>query len=158
MFLCIFVAKKKLQLNFPVYDLKTKNEDGKKLIYDPIRKKFVSLTPGEWVRQHVLCFLVQTKQYSSNLIAVEREIKFNTLKKRFDILVFDKNSKPFMLIECKAFDIELTPQTLRQIATYNMVFKVPYLFISNGLNHMLFKLNEENKYLQTDVFPEINKI
>ncbi len=158
MFLCIFVAKKKLQLNFPVYDLKTKNEDGKKLIYDPIRKKFVSLTPEEWVRQHVLCFLVQTKQYSSNLIAVEREIKFNTLKKRFDILVFDKNSKPFMLIECKAFDIELTPQTLRQIATYNMVFKVPYLFISNGLNHMLFKLNEENKYLQTDVFPEINKI
>ncbi len=146
-----------MQLNFPPYEIITKNEEGKKLIYDPIRKRFVSLTPEEWVRQHVLCFLIQTRQYSPNLIAVEREIKFNKLKKRFDILVFGKNTKPLILIECKAFDVELTHQTLRQIATYNMVYKVPYLFVSNGLKHLLFKLNNENNYLQTEEFPSLEE-
>ncbi|MBC7382517.1 MAG: type I restriction enzyme HsdR N-terminal domain-containing protein [Bacteroidia bacterium] len=143
----------KLQLNFPEYYFQTKNEDGKKLIYDIIRKKFVSLTPEEWVRQHVLCFLVQTKKYSAALIAVEREIKYNKLSKRFDVLLFDKYGKPLILIECKAFDVALTTKTLTQIATYNMNFKVPYLFVSNGLKHMLFVLNDKKEYIQTELFP-----
>ncbi len=76
---------KKMQLNFPDYNIETKNEEGRKLIYDIIRRRFVALTPEEWVRQHVLWFLVETKQYSRNLIAVEREIKFNNLKKDGDV-------------------------------------------------------------------------
>ncbi len=145
-----------MQLNFPEYTFKTKNETGKKRIYDIIRKRYVALTPEEWVRQHVLCFLTLSKQYPQSLIAVEREIKFNNLRKRFDVLLFDKSGKPMMLIECKAFDVKLTSQTLRQIATYNMSFKVPYLFVSNGLKHMLFVLNAENKYVQTEEFPHIS--
>lgn len=144
-----------MQLNFPAYTFQTKNENGKKLIYDTIRKKFVVLTPEEWVRQHVLSFLIHTKQYSAALIAVEREIKFNNLSKRFDALLFDKDGKPLILIECKAFDVLLTKQTLMQIATYNMNFKVPYLFISNGLKHMLFVLNDSNQYIQTEMFPVV---
>ena len=145
-----------MQLNFPEYTFQTKNEEGKKLIYDIIRKRFVALTPEEWVRQHVLCFLTLSKQYPKSLIAVEREIKFNNLRKRFDVLLFDKSGKPLMLIECKAFDVKLTAQTLQQIATYNMSFKVPYLFVSNGLKHLLFVLDEENNYVQTVEFPHIS--
>jgi len=142
-------------LNFPAYEFRVKQKENKYLIFDPIRKKDIVLTPEEWVRQHVLAFLVQTKLYPASLIAVERALTYNHLKKRFDVLLYNKLGKPEMLIECKAPEVNLSEETLFQIATYNLVFRVPNLFISNGLNHFLFSLNENGIYMPTEVFPEI---
>jgi type I site-specific restriction endonuclease len=143
------------ELNFPAYQFQLNRVEEKSYIFDPIRKKWVVLTPEEWVRQHLILFLVQTKKYPASLLAVERLITFNKLKKRFDLLLFNKTGKPEMLIECKAPEVNLSKETLFQIATYNMVFKVPYLFISNGLNHLLFQLNEEGNYVRTQEMPLI---
>jgi len=143
------------ELNFPAYQFQLNRVEEKNYIFDPIRKKWVVLTPEEWVRQHLILFLVQTKKYPASLLAVERLITFNKLKKRFDLLLFNKTGKPEMLIECKAPEVNLSKETLFQIATYNMVFKVPYLFISNGLNHLLFQLNEEGNYVRTQEMPLI---
>jgi hypothetical protein len=129
--------------------------DQTEFIFDPIRKKNIVLTPEEWVRQHVIAFLVQTQKYPMSLIAVERMITFNQLKKRFDVLVYNKSGKPEILIECKAPEVKLSSETLFQIATYNMIFKVPYLFVSNGMKHLLFQLNEEGKYISIEQFPVI---
>jgi type I site-specific restriction endonuclease len=143
------------ELNFPAYQFQLNRVEEKNYIFDPIRKKWVVLTPEEWVRQHLILFLVQTKKYPASLLAVERLITFNKLKKRFDLLLFNKTGKPEMLIECKAPEVNLSKETLFQIATYNMVFKVPYLFISNGLSHLLFQLNEEGNYVRTQEMPLI---
>ncbi|MDZ4669036.1 MAG: type I restriction enzyme HsdR N-terminal domain-containing protein [bacterium] len=141
------------ELNFPTYQFQLNRVEGKEFIFDSIRKKWVVLTPEEWVRQHVILFLVQTKKYPASLVAVERLITFNKLKKRFDILLYNKLGKPKILIECKAPEVALSKETLFQISTYNMVFKVPFLLVSNGLNHLLFQLNEEGKYMATQEFP-----
>jgi len=142
-------------LNFPDYSFRLSRVDAREFIYDPIRKKEVVLTPEEWVRQHVIAFFCETQNYPISLIAVEREIKFNQLKKRFDVLLFNKNGQPEMLVECKAPEVKLSSETLFQISTYNMVFKVPFLFVSNGLSHLLFQLNEEGVYISTAQFPVI---
>lgn len=142
-------------LNFPLYTFRLSKLDQTELIFDPIRKKNIVLTPEEWVRQHVIAFLVQTQKYPVSLIAVERMITFNQLKKRFDVLVYNKNGKPEILIECKAPEVKLSSETLFQISTYNMVFKVPYLFVSNGMKHLLFQLNEEGNYISVEQFPVI---
>jgi len=142
-------------LNFPPYTFKLSKLDQTEFIFDPIRKKNIVLTPEEWVRQHVIAFLVQTQKYPMSLIAVERMISFNQLKKRFDVLVYNKSGKPEILIECKAPKVKLSSETLFQIATYNMVYKVPYLFVSNGLKHLLFQLNEEGNYISIEQFPVI---
>jgi len=145
-----------MQLNFPSYEFRIERKEDSLKIYDAFRRKWVVLTPEEWVRQHVLAFLVQTKNYAASLIAVERSLVYNTKRRRFDVLVFDKQSKPFMLIECKAPEVALTTETLIQVCTYNTVFKVPYLFISNGLSHLLFSLNEHDKYVSESEFPTLN--
>lgn len=145
-----------MQLNFPSYEFRIEHKEQDLKIYDGFRKKWVILTPEEWVRQHVLAFLVQTKNYAASLIAVERSLVFNTRRKRFDILVFDKQAKPFMLVECKAPEVALSAETLMQVCTYNTVFKVPFLFISNGLSHLLFSLNEQEKYVSASEFPTLN--
>lgn len=145
-----------MQLNFPSYEFRIERKEDSLKIYDAFRRKWVVLTPEEWVRQHVLAFLVQTKNYAASLIAVERSLVYNTRRKRFDILVFNKQSKPFILIECKAPEVSLSEETLMQVCTYNTVFKVPYLFISNGLSHLLFSLNEQGKYESTLEFPILN--
>lgn len=145
-----------MQLNFPSYEFRIERKEEDLKIYDGFRRKWVILTPEEWVRQNVLAFLVQTKNYAASLIAVERSLVFNTRRKRFDILVFDKQAKPFMLVECKAPEVALSEETLMQVCTYNTVFKVPYLFISNGLSHLLFSLNEQEKYVSASEFPTLN--
>jgi hypothetical protein len=145
-----------MQLNFPSYDFRIEQQDESLKIYDAFRKKWVVLTPEEWVRQHVLAYLVQTKNYAASLLAVERSLTYNTRKKRFDILVFDKKAKPFMLIECKAPEVKLSEETLMQICTYNTVFNVPFLFVSNGLAHILYILNEDLKYVIAQDFPDLS--
>ncbi|MCG9881127.1 MAG: type I restriction enzyme HsdR N-terminal domain-containing protein [Bacteroidia bacterium] len=143
------------KLNFPEYSFKIETREEKEFIYDTIRKKWVVLTPEEWVRQHVIFYLVQTEKLPASLLAVERLIKYNKLSKRFDLLLFNKLGKPQMLIECKAPEVKLSNETLFQIATYNMVFSVPYLFITNGIQHQIYAWNTEGEYELMPQFPAL---
>jgi type I site-specific restriction endonuclease len=141
-------------LNFPEYTFPIKKMDEREFIFDSIRKKWIILTPEEWVRQHVIAYLVQTEKLPASLIAVERLLKYNQLAKRFDVLLYNTLGKPSMLIECKAPSVKLSGETLFQIATYNMVFKVPYLYITNGLQHHLYANVESEKYMPLAAFPK----
>jgi hypothetical protein len=130
-----------MRLNFPEYNFKIKTTDNSKYVFDIVRKKYVALTPEEWVRQHVLHYLSTEKKFPLSLIAVEKQIVVGQLKKRFDILAFAASSAPAMLIECKAPDITLTKQVFTQAAIYNSVFKVRHLWITNGMKHMVCEYN-----------------
>jgi len=133
-----------IKIEYPPYQPKIKNEAGKEIIFDELRKKWVLLTPEEWVRQNFLQYLVQIKKYPASLIAVEKEIKLGDLKKRFDIVVYDAASKPWMIIECKEMNVELNKHVLDQVLRYNITLQVPYLVITNGSYCMAFQcmLNE----------------
>ena len=120
-----------IDIDFPAYDFKIKEERGKEIIFDSLRKQWVSLTPEEWVRQNFLQYLIQTKKYPASLIAIEREIALGDLKKRFDIVVY-KEAKPWMIVECKEMKVELSESTLKQILNYNIALEVKYLVITNG--------------------------
>jgi len=142
-----------MQLNFPVYEFDIVKEAGQPKIYDMIRRKYMVLTPEEWVRQHLIKFLVQDKNFPASLIAVERQVMINGLSKRFDLLVFDHQGLAFLLAELKSPDIKLTQDVLEQIANYNSRFSAPYLFVSNGLTHVLYLLNKDmQKY---EALPEM---
>ncbi len=121
-----------IQIQFPEPDFKVMKEGDKTLIFDRFRKKYVVLTPEEWVRQNFLQYLVQVKQYPASLIAVEKEIYLGEMKKRFDIVVYSRDAKPWMLIECKEMNVPLGPQTLEQAVRYKMVIPADYLVITNG--------------------------
>ena len=122
-------------LNLPPYQFKLKQQGIRTQIFDAVRKKYVVLTPEEWVRQNFLQFLIQDKKFPASLIAVEAGLKYNQLKKRMDVLVYDKNGAPYLMVECKAPDVKITQAAFDQIASYNMVFKVKYLVVTNGINH-----------------------
>lgn len=124
-----------LELNLPSFDINVKKIDGKISILDPLRRKFVALTPEEWVRQHFVNFLLREKGYPAALIANEIQIDLNKLKKRCDSVVYNRDLSPLMIIEYKAPDVEITQQVFDQIVRYNIVLKVKYLIVSNGLNH-----------------------
>ena len=134
-----------MQLNFEKFNFQLKsNNNGQKLIFDPIRLKYVVLTPEEWVRQHILHFLI-SKKISKSHIAVERQLKVNNLIKRFDIVVFDRNGEPLILIECKSPSVKIDQSVFDQISIYNLKIKSKYLMISNGLDHLYFKIDQVNK-------------
>jgi len=133
------------KLNFPTYSFRFKNSENKVAIFDEIRKKFILLTPEEWVRQHTLHYLVQDNKYPKSYINVEKLIKINTLNKRYDIVVFQPNGSIFLLIECKAPEVAITQKTFDQIARYNLELKAKYLMVTNGLNHYLCQMDIENK-------------
>lgn len=135
-------------LNFPQYAFKLKEQGGKKYIFDNWRKKWVVLTPEEWVRQHVLYFLVEERDFPRSLMAVEKSLLFNTLPKRCDIVVYDRHYKPLLLVECKAPNVVLQDSVFAQIARYNYVLQVPYLLVSNGLVHYFCRINYEKGSLE----------
>ncbi|MGG9964395.1 type I restriction enzyme HsdR N-terminal domain-containing protein [Ferruginibacter sp. SUN106] len=137
-----------IKIEYPPYQPKIKKEDNREIIFDEVRKKWVILTPEEWVRQNFLQYLVQVKKYPASLIAVEKEIKLGDLKKRFDIVVYDAASKPWMIAECKEMNVELNKQVLDQVLRYNITMQVPYLVITNGSYCMAFQcINTELKEL-----------
>ncbi|HBD26069.1 type I restriction enzyme HsdR N-terminal domain-containing protein [Flavobacterium sp.] len=143
------------KLNFPVYSFRFKNSENKVSIFDEIRKKFILLTPEEWVRQHVVQFLLQDKKYPKSYINVEKLIKINDLSKRYDGVVFQPNGEIFLLIECKAPEVPISQQTFDQIARYNLVLKAKYLMVTNGLNHYFCQMDFENeKYVFLKELPE----
>lgn len=121
-----------IKIEYPAYEPKIKEAAGKELIFDETRKKWVSLTPEEWVRQNFLQYLIQVKKYPASLIAVEKEIAVTDTKKRFDIVVYDKNHQPFMIIECKEMNVALDEKTLEQALRYNINLQVKYIIITNG--------------------------
>jgi hypothetical protein len=134
-------------LDFPAYDFRLKNSENKPYIFDPIRKKFVYLTPEEWVRQHVVQFLIQTKGYPTSLINVEKEIKIYDTKKRYDVVVFNSDGSIFLLIECKRPKVSITQTTFDQIARYNLQLKGELLMVTNGLQHYYCKMDfEQERY------------
>ncbi len=142
-------------MNFPVYSFRFKNSENKVSIFDEIRKKFILLTPEEWVRQHVVQFLLQDKKYPKSYINVEKLIKINDLSKRYDGVVFQPNGDIFLLIECKASEVPISQQTFDQIARYNLVLKAKYLMVTNGLNHYFCQMDFENeKYVFLKELPE----
>jgi hypothetical protein len=136
------------KLNFPPYSFRFKNSENKVSIFDEIRKKFVILTPEEWVRQNVVRFLLEEKKYPKSYINVEKVIKINSLTKRYDIVVFQPNGKLFLLVECKAPEVAISQNTFDQIARYNLVLESEHLMVTNGLNHYFCQMDFENEKYQ----------
>lgn len=124
-------------LNLPEYVFRIQKSDKGMHIFDTIRKKFVALTPEEWVRQNFIRFLIEEKKYPSSLIAVETGLKYNKLKKRCDITVFNRKGTIWMLVECKAPEVKISQATFDQVATYNAGGKerTKFLAVTNGLKH-----------------------
>jgi hypothetical protein len=131
-------------LNLPIFDTKIKKTaDGLK-IFDSLRRKFVALTPEEWVRQHFVHYLVSEKKYPTSLIANEAGVKLNSLNKRCDTIVYNNRLDPLMIIEYKEPNIAITQQVFDQIVRYNIVLRVRYLIVSNGMNHYCCKMDYDN--------------
>tara|TARA_B100000902_G_scaffold382363_1_gene419923 strand:+ start:354 stop:803 length:450 start_codon:yes stop_codon:yes gene_type:complete len=124
-----------LRLNLPKVNLKTKLVEGNTQVFDVVRKKYFKLTAEEWVRQHFIHFLNCHKNYPLGLMGVERQIRCNDLLKRADIVLYNNNRNPIMIVECKAPKIKITQDTFYQIARYNSKLKVKYLVVTNGLKH-----------------------
>ena len=133
------------QLNFSKYQFRFKNSENKVAIFDVIRKKFIVLTPEEWVRQHVVQFLLEEKNYPKSLINVEKVLKVNGLRKRYDVVVYNSDGSIFILVECKAPEIKIAQATFDQIATYNMTLNAKFLMVTNGLNHYFCQMDFENE-------------
>ena len=136
------------KLQFPTYQFRFKNSENKYSIFDEIRKKFIILTPEEWVRQHCIQYLIQEKMYPKSLINVEKELQLNGRKKRYDIVVFNPDGSIHVLIECKAPHITITQETFDQIAQYNFTLNATYLMVTNGQNHYYCKMNTDEKKYQ----------
>lgn len=136
-------------LNLPEYPLKTRvNALGKTEVFDINRKKYLLLTPEEWVRQQFIAFLVNDKNYPASLIVIEKGLKVNQLQKRFDAVIFNRNRVPLVLIEFKAPQVKITEKTFSQIAAYNLKMKVKYLIVSNGLKHYCCFMDYEKNSFQ----------
>ena len=133
------------QLNFPIYNFRFKNSENKVSIFDEIRKKFIILTPEEWVRQHVVRFLLEEKKYPKSLINVEKVLIVNGLRKRYDVVVFNPDGSIFVLVECKAPEIKTAQATFDQIARYNLALKAQFLMVTNGHNHYFCQMDFENE-------------
>ena len=133
-----------MQLNFKVYKFNLKNQNGNAQIFDIIRKKYVALTPEEWVRQHVIWYLKEELNISKGLIAVEKELKYNNLTKRFDLVVMNPLAEPLLLVECKAPSVAITQSTVQQAGIYLKTIRAPFVMLTNGLTHIYLQLNTEN--------------
>jgi hypothetical protein len=134
-----------LQLDFPAFDCKVKQADGKLYILDVLRKKYIFLTPEEWVRQHLIHFLLNHRSYPHSLMQPEAGLKYNQLAKRADLLVYTASGKPFLLAECKGANIELCELTFEQASQYNYIVKAPYLLLTNGLEHFCYAIDFEKQ-------------
>lgn len=143
-------------LDLPSFPFKLKMEKGIPYLFDDIRKKYLVLTPEEWVRQHFINYLITEKKYPKSLISTEQGLKVNERSKRSDILVYDKLGKVFLLIECKAASVKLSQSVFDQVAVYNSTIKAPYMAITNGLQHYCCSMNhEENSYAFLVDFPTL---
>ena len=125
-----------------------KEQDGKIYLLDVVRKKYVQLTPEEWVRQNCLHYLRNVKKYPVSLLSVERGFKLNNLNLRYDIVAYNKQAQAILLVECKAPEVKIDQSTFDQIASYNLELKVPYLMVTNGMHHYCCVMDFENRKFQ----------
>ncbi len=131
-------------LNFPEIDLRFQNNGkGNLQLFDTIRKKFIDVTPEEWVRQHIIHYLIVHKQVPASMISIEKQINLNGTKRRYDVVVFNSKLKPILIIECKAPQVEINQLTINQALRYNLELNVPFVFLSNGLNHIFIKIEND---------------
>jgi len=142
-----------LQLNLPEYNFRIKKLDEKLLIFDSQRKRYVSLTPEEWVRQHFIRFLIEEKGYPAAYLAVEKQLSLNGMKKRCDAILYNEHALPILIIELKAPNVSITQTTFDQVAVYNAKLKVDFFMISNGIEHYCCKVDTLNS--QYKFFPEL---
>jgi hypothetical protein len=141
-------------LNLPHFQPSLRQAEGKLWIFDFLRKKYLILTPEEWVRQHWIHYLIDHHQYPKGLFSMEKGLKYNKLSKRTDLIVFDRLGKPYLLIECKAPDIQIDEKTLTQAMVYNSTVHSPNLVLSNGLRHIyLAHSDDQMKFVQQDRLP-----
>lgn len=142
-----------MALNLPEFDVKLKKSEGKIWIFDGIRKKYVVMTPEEWVRQHLVNYLVHHLHYPKSLIKVEQGLKYNQLQKRSDIIVFDRAGHPWMIVECKSPLVELNQNSAQQVTVYNSNIQARYVALSNGIKHICYEAKDLTVVLLTN-FPE----
>ena len=131
------------QLNLPIAVLKTKLVEGTTQVFDQVRKKYLVLTPEEWVRQHFIHYLNQEKNYPLGLMGVEQMVKYNGMQTRADIVLYTTEGKPNMIVECKAPNVKITQEAFNQIAKYNFKLKVKYLVLTNGIQHFCCQMDYE---------------
>ena len=130
-----------IALNLPPFKYKLKSNENKTFIFDVVRKKYVVLTPEEWVRQHIIHFLTQQKGYPKSLMSIEKQVIVNKLSKRTDIVVYTNKGLPYIIVECKAPSVKITQKAFDQIARYNLKLQADYLIVSNGLKHYFAQLD-----------------
>ncbi len=148
-------------LNMPNYSnhIRLRKQDEQVQIFDPIRGKWLVLTPEEWVRQNTIIYISDTLEAPMTRIANEVAINYNGLTKRCDSIIYDDYGKPLIIIEYKRTDVQITQHVFDQIATYNLQLRVPYLIVSNGLQHILCKVDFENrKYIFAEQWPKYNEL
>ena len=142
-------------LNFPRYSFRFKNSENKIAVFDVLRKKFVILTPEEWVRQHVVNFLLTEKKMPQSLLNVEKQLRVNQMLKRYDLLVYNPDGSIHLGVECKAASVPITQETFDQIARYNLALNARYLMVTNGLQHYYCQMDyEQEKYHFLQDLPE----
>lgn len=141
------------KLNLPEFDFRLKRAEGKVWIFDAVRKKYLVLTPEEWVRQHFVHYLMTEKKVPRTLIRIEGGLLYNELQKRSDIAVYDRHGQPWMIVECKAPTIRISPDTLAQVAVYNSSLQAPYVCITNGVLHLCAHINWQER--STVQLPEL---
>lgn len=142
-----------MKLNLPEFEVNLRKSEGKIWIFDGIRKKYVVMTPEEWVRQHLVNYFIHHLEYPRSLIKIEQGLKYNQLQKRSDILVFDRIGNPWMIVECKSPMVELNQNTTQQVTVYNSNVQARYVALSNGLKHICYEATSTNIVLLKD-FPE----
>ena len=133
-----------MEINLPPYEIKWREQNGRRQIFDFLRRKWVALTPEEWVRQHFVHYLIEHLDYPKELLANEVEISLNGTTKRCDTVLYDSNLSAKMIVEYKAPEVQITQKVFNQIIRYNMVLRVDYLIVSNGVNHYACKMDYEN--------------
>lgn len=140
-----------VQLNLPTYAVDLKKIDGKIHIFDAIRKKYLVLTPEEWVRQHFLQYLISHKGFVASLMSLEAGLKYNQRQKRTDLVVYDQTMKPLLLVECKAPSVKITDKTFQQIITYYKEVNAQYMAVTNGLEHYFFQIQHGQIHFLEDI-------
>ena len=147
------------RLNLPQYEINITEKDGKRMIFDFLRRKFVALTPEEWVRQHFTHYLVEHKGYPKALLGNEVELQIGDKKLRCDTILYNKEAQPRMIIEYKAPTVKLQQKTFDQISAYNLLLRVDYLIISNGLEHYCCQMDyEQRQYRFLPDIPDYEKL
>ena len=147
------------ELNLPSYEFRLKKDDGQVRIFDEVRKKYVALTPEEWVRQHFIMYLINQKQVPAGLIILEKQLIMNKMSRRPDILIHNRQGEAVMIVECKAPEVNITQDTFDQVARYNSVLSVQYLVVTNGLKHFCCQMDYKgNTYRFLEDIPEYNEM